>query len=129
MRFPVRFERDQHFPAPALDPADTARAGARLCERQSDLAGRKLLDERPDQAHRLEQLLEAHQHARATSPRVWEIMRGSSCWYGRGGVVDAQIALDAARPAGEPVQAQALGELGQDLPVMMKRSCAPACSS
>src|SRR3990172_9129618 len=47
-------ERDQHFSAPALDPADAAFAGDAIGERSPDRARCKLAGERPHQAHRLE---------------------------------------------------------------------------
>src|SRR5256886_14820570 len=57
-------EGDQHLAAPALDPADAARARCSRPERRADVSVGQLPYERLHEAHRLENLVEAHGNAR-----------------------------------------------------------------
>src|SRR5207247_11301924 len=57
-------EGDQHLAAPALDPAEAARARDGGGDRRTDVPGRQLLHERLHEAHRFEDLVEAHCNAR-----------------------------------------------------------------
>src|SRR5450759_355861 len=54
------FKRDQHFAAPAFDPADAALPGAAVGEWTPNLARRKRIRQRVHQPYGLEQFFESH---------------------------------------------------------------------
>src|SRR5882672_8961133 len=101
--------------APALDPAQAARARAGRRDLRADGPGGQLLHERLDEAHRFEDLVEAHRDTRRnvaahvrSSARVELLVR-------RNRVIDAQIARDATRSGRKSGEAHPLGELGGNL--------------
>src|SRR2546428_4661004 len=109
-------EHDEDFPAPAFDPAHGARTGLGRRERSADLPWRKLLYERPYEAHRFEQLVETHRDPRR---HVAARVRGHArieLLVRRNRVIAAQVVLHPARSAGEPREAHASAELRQYLP-------------
>src|SRR2546426_665517 len=93
-----------------------ARTGLGRRERRADLPWRKLLYERPYEAHRFEQLVETHRDPRR---HVAARVRGHArieLLVRRNRVIDAQVVLHPARSAGESREAHASGELRQYLP-------------
>src|SRR5258706_11297981 len=58
------FQRDQHLAAPALDPAQAARAHAGHADWRADAPRGQLLHERLDEAHRFKDFIETHCNAR-----------------------------------------------------------------
>ena len=111
-----RFERDEHLATPAFDPA--AAAGARLGRfpgawmppggRRSTSSSMSRIDSASSSKRTVNRA--------ATSPRLPACLAHRQGLVRRNGQVDPQVERLAARPCCRPGQAQARGELGQDLP-------------
>jgi len=111
--------RHRGRPAPRRASLRSSPGRAPRCsrrERRADVSVGQLPHERLHEAHRFEDLVEAHRNARRdVAARVRSRAR-VELLVRRDRMIDAQIARDAARPGRKPGEAHPLGELGRHLP-------------
>ncbi len=108
----ARFQRDQRFAAPALDPSQPHAAGGHGRQRQRDCARGYALDDAADQAQGLEDFLEAQHDARGDVAVLVRLHARFEQVVRRRPYLHARVPLLAAGASGEADHAQFAGRAG-----------------